>query len=215
MAPIRHLHGSLNAVLQTRSVSDVYKRQDFNDAASYAKYGQGFSDIGDFRRDNVNQLIRTLDERLHAADSDISFGVSPFGIWANNTTRPEGSATRGTESYSDYYADTVYWAKEGIVDYLAPQIYWNIGYSIADYSVLVKWWSDTLKNTDTDLYIGLADYRSAQATDSSSVWYGTSELKRQMDLNRSTAGVSGEIHFRYRLMQEDANIDVYKRQFLN
>ena len=183
-----------------------YPGRDFNDAASYAKYGQGFSDIGDFRRDNVNQLIRTLDERLHAADSDISFGVSPFGIWANNTTRPEGSATRGTESYSDYYADTVYWAKEGIVDYLAPQIYWNIGYSIADYSVLVKWWSDTLKNTDTDLYIGLADYRSAQATDSSSVWYGTSELKRQMDLNRSTAGVSGEIHFRYRLMQEDANI---------
>lgn len=186
-----------------------YPGKNFDDAASYAKYGQGFSDIGDFRRDNVNQLIRTLDEKLHAADPDISFGVSPFGIWANNTTRSEGSATRGTESYSDYYADTVYWAKEGIVDYLAPQIYWNIGYSVADYSVLVKWWSDILKDTDVKLYIGLADYRSAQATDSSSVWYGTSELKRQMDLNRSTSGVSGEIHFRYRLMQEDANIPAF------
>ncbi len=186
-----------------------YPGRDFNDGDSYAKYGQNFSDIGDFRRDNVNQLIRTLDEKLHAADPDISFGVSPFGIWANNTTLPEGSATRGTESYSDYYADTVYWAEEGLVDYLAPQIYWNIGYSIADYSVLVQWWNETLKDTDVKLYIGMADYRSAQAADAASVWYGTSELKRQMDLNRTISGISGEIHFRYRLMQEDANIPAF------
>lgn len=186
-----------------------YPGQNFDDADSYARYGGAFDNIGDFRRDNVNQLIRMLDEQLHAADPDLSFGVSPSGIWANNTTLPEGSATRGAESYSMYYADSVYWAREGIVDYLAPQIYWNIGYSVADYSVLAEWWSNILADTGVKLYIGMADYRSAQASGTDDVWYGTAELERQLDLNRATDGIDGEIHFRYRLMQEDDKIPAF------
>lgn len=187
-----------------------YPGQDFADEASYEKYGSGFSNIGDFRRDNVNQLIRMLDEELHAVDSDLSFGVSPSGIWANKSTLPEGSDTAGTESYSRYYADSVYWAEAGIVDYLAPQIYWNIGYSIADYQVLANWWSDMLEGTGVKLYIGMADYKAAEAAgDPSSAWYGTAELERQMNLNRSISGISGEIHFRYRLIESDAQISSF------
>ncbi len=191
-----------------------YPGQDFADQASYEKYGSGFSDIGDFRRDNVNQLIRMLDEELHAADSDLSFGVSPSGIWANKSTLPEGSDTAGTESYSRYYADSVYWAEAGIVDYLAPQIYWNIGYSIADYQILANWWSDMLEGTGVKLYIGMADYKAAEAAgDPSSAWYGTAELERQMNLNRSISGISGEIHFRYRLIESDAQISSFLRGY--
>ncbi len=190
-----------------------YPGTDFNDAAAYAAYGTGFGDIGDFRRDNVNKLIQQLDTELHAANPDLSFGVSPSGIWANSSTRPEGSATQGAESYSMYYADTLYWAQQGLVDYLAPQIYWNIGYSVADYSILVEWWSNALKNTDVKLYIGMADYRSAEATSASSVWYGTAELRRQLDLNRQTAGISGEIHFRYRMMQENEEIPSFLQSY--
>ena len=191
-----------------------YPGQDFADQASYEKYGSGFSDIGDFRRDNVNQLIRMLDEELHAADSDLSFGVSPSGIWANKSTLPEGSDTAGTESYSRYYADSVYWAEAGIVDYLAPQIYWNIGYSIADYQILANWWSDMLEGTGVKLYIGMADYKAAEAAgDPSSAWYGTAELERQMNLNRSISGISGEIHFRYRLIESDAQISFFLRDY--
>ncbi len=191
-----------------------YPGQDFADQASYEKYGSGFSDIGDFRRDNVNQLIRMLDEELHAVDSDLSFGVSPSGIWANKSTLPEGSDTAGTESYSRYYADSVYWAEAGIVDYLAPQIYWNIGYSIADYQILANWWSDMLEGTGVKLYIGMADYKAAEAAgDPSSAWYGTAELERQMNLNRSISGISGEIHFRYRLIESDAQISSFLRGY--
>ena len=191
-----------------------YPGQDFADQASYEKYGSGFSDIGDFRRDNVNQLIRMLDEELHAADSDLSFGVSPSGIWANKSTLPEGSDTAGTESYSRYYADSAYWAEAGIVDYLAPQIYWNIGYSIADYQILANWWSDMLEGTGVKLYIGMADYKAAEAAgDPSSAWYGTAELERQMNLNRSISGISGEIHFRYRLIESDAQISSFLRDY--
>lgn len=186
-----------------------YPSVDFDDAASYEKYGGDFDDIGDFRRDSVDQLIRMLDEELHKAKKDISFGVSPFGIWANDTSRSDGSATSGKESYFDHYADTVGWAEEGIVDYLAPQVYWNIGFAAADYSVLVEWWSEALKDTDTELYIGLADYKAVQASDTDDVWYGTAELERQMDLNRTYDKIGGEIHFRYWMIQEDDDIPAF------
>ena len=41
------------------------------------------------------------------------------------------------------------------------------------------------------------------------MWYGTAELERQLDLNRATDGIDGEIHFRYRLMQEDDKIPAF------
>ena len=80
---------------------------------------------------------------------------------------------------------------------------------MADYSVLAEWWSNILADTGVKLYIGMADYRSAQASGTDDVWYGTAELERQLDLNRATDGIDGEIHFRYRLMQEDDKIPAF------
>ena len=71
------------------------------------------------------------------------FGVSPFAVWRNAATDPEGSATTaGAETYDDLYADTRRWVREEWLDYIAPQVYWNIGFAPADYGVLVPWWSD-------------------------------------------------------------------------
>ena len=172
-----------------------YPGADFPDQASYEKYGQSYSNIGDWRRHNVNLLIQELGNRLNQANPNISFGISPFGIWANSSSHSSGSATNGNQSYYSHYADTKKWAEEGWVDYIAPQIYWNIGYTIADYQILVKWWNQVVANTDTKLYIGMAAYRSAEAT--SGVWYGTEELLRQLALNDSLANIDGEIFFRY------------------
>lgn len=191
-----------------------YPGTSFNDDATWNAYGSGFTDRADWRRDNINQLIAALDTQLHQADSSIRFGVSPQGVWANSSTMSGGSATRGNESYSQRFADSLAWIKAGTVDYIAPQIYWSIGYSAADYSVLVKWWSDAVSGSDVDLYIGMADYRSSNVTDTSSVWYGTSELKRQLDLNRTYSAVKGEIHFRYSLMAKDSGImELYRTYY--
>ncbi len=176
-----------------------YPGTGFNDTASFTEYGTEFSSIDDWRRNNTDLLIQELNTRLHEADPNIEFGVSPSGIWANNTTMAEGSATSGSESYTKLYADTRKWAVNGWVDYIAPQIYWNIGYGVADYRILANWWAEQLQNSHTKLYIGMADYRCSDAKPTD-VWYGTEEIERQLALNRQIPKISGEIHFRYGLI---------------
>lgn len=172
-----------------------YPGQNFDDSKSYAKYGNGM-DIGDFRRNNVDLLIEQLDVRLHQVDEDIVFGISPSGVWANKKNNPLGSDTNGSESYYNLYADTRKWAINGFVDYIAPQIYWNIGHSAADYETLVKWWSDVVKDSDTLLYIGMADYKTENVS-STSVWYNGKEIQKQLEMNKENIYVSGDIHYRY------------------
>ena len=103
-----------------------YPGQDFDDAAAFQQYGGDFSDLGDWRRDNVNQLVKELGERLHAIDPSLSYGISPAGGWANQGSHPDGSATNGNETYFNAYADSRKWVKEEYIDYICPQIYWYL-----------------------------------------------------------------------------------------
>lgn len=127
----------------------------------------------------------------------MKFGVSPFAIWANNSSIPVGSDTNGSESYYKMSADTRKWVKEGYLDYIIPQIYWNIGYEIADYEKLLNWWSDVVDDTDVDLYIGQAAYRTGN-TDPTSPWYGVEQIRKQVELNRKTDNVGGYSMFSYK-----------------
>ncbi len=85
------------------------------DQAYFEKDRRGFASIGDWRRDNVNLLIRDLHKTVHKTKPWVKFGVSPFGIYRNNpagVNSPEGSATNGTTNYGDLYADVVKWVNE-------------------------------------------------------------------------------------------------------
>lgn len=166
------------------------------DSAAYKKYGGGFSKLDDWRRDNVDQVIKEISAAVKLSGKSVAFGVSPFGIWANKSSNSLGSNTNGNQSYSNHFADTRKWVKSGWVDYICPQLYWNIGFAAADYEILLKWWSDVCKGTSVDLYIGHAAYRSGNE-DKNSPWYGTDELKRQLDMNSKTPEVKGSVHFRY------------------
>lgn len=165
-------------------------KQDFGDDATYAEYGKGFATKADWRRDNVDTLVREMDERIKTLKPWVQFGISPFGIWRNSGTDPLGSATKGLQSYDDIYADTRLWVQKQWVDYIVPQLYWNIGFTVADYAVLVKWWSDLVAPTRVKLYIGQADYRVGQA----GAWSDPAELSRQMTLNEQYH-VSGTVHY--------------------
>lgn len=175
-----------------------YPGKDFNDAASFAAYGGGFTDIGDWRRNNVNTLVQEMDSALHLINPDIQFGISPVGIWASRSLHPEGSAT--TNPYSSYYnlyADSKKWVEEGWVDYIAPQIYWEAGHGTADFTTLLNWWTSVTETSDVKLYIGLADYQSAGAVSPGSPWYNGAEIARQMADCHANPQVAGVIHFRY------------------
>lgn len=112
----------------------------FPDSKSYAKYGKG-KKRDDWRRENVNRLIKTLNEKIKAIKPWVRFGVSPFGIWRNKATDGRGSETNGLQNYDALYADVLLWAEKGWVDYLIPQLYWEIEHPKASYKVLVDWWN--------------------------------------------------------------------------
>lgn len=173
-----------------------YPGSEFDDHKSFEAYNRGFTDKEEWRRDNVNLLVKGISDAVRGSGKNVKFGISPSGIWANKDWNELGSATKGFQSYYSIYADTRKWAVENWIDYIAPQLYWEIGYDKADYSVLVNWWADILKNSNTRLYIGMGDYRCDSA-DATSGWYNGKAIKAQLDLNNTVAKVSGEIHFRY------------------
>lgn len=177
-----------------------YPGTDFADEATFARYGKDFDDIGDWRRNNVNELIAALDETLHEIDPTLSFGVSPAGIWDNKANNPKGSDTNGRSSYAEIYCDSVEWIKSGTVDYICPQLYWSIGYEIADFEVLVNWWQQIVATSDVALYIGIGAYRAAEA-EPGDTWYGTDELQRQLTLLDNSIDIQGEVFFSYNSLQ--------------
>ncbi|MGH3994871.1 MAG: glycoside hydrolase family 10 protein, partial [Pseudonocardiaceae bacterium] len=169
--------------------------QQFNDEATYQQYGAGFANKADWRRDNTNRLIQELDQRIHAAKPWVKFGVSPFAVWRNIATDPEGSDTRaGVQTYDDLYADTRHWVRQQWIDYLVPQVYWNIGFTPADYAVLVPWWSDEVDGTDVQLFIGQATYKVGTSTQDPA-WFDPQEMPRHLTFNRAYPQVLGDVYF--------------------
>lgn len=113
----------------------------------------GFATIGDWRRNNVNLFVKQLGETIHRRKPWVKFGVSPFGIYRNQSSDPKnGSATHGLQNYDDLYADVLLWVNNGWIDYCVPQVYWQIGHPAADYATLIKWWDKHASNRP--LFIG-------------------------------------------------------------
>ncbi len=173
-----------------------YPAPDFNDADTYARFKGDYDDLDDWRRNNVNTLIKALDKSLHNIKPDISFGVSPFGIWDNRADNSKGSDTNGQSSYRELYCDSLEWINSGTVDYICPQLYWELGNTAADFEVLAEWWQDAVSKSDVALYIGMGAYRSEEAS-AGNVWYGTSEISRQLDFIEKSRDIQGEVFFSY------------------
>ena len=168
-----------------------YPGMDFDDEKTYQKYGNGM-EKADWRRECVSELIREFHEVSKKAGKH--FGVSPSGIWLNKSSDPRGSDTKGGEHYKSLYADTYKWIKEGWMDYMVPQIYWHIGFEIADYKVLAPWWADVCKDTGVDLYIGMAAYR---ATNKDKPEFD-GEMTRQLQFNKDMGDHEGHVYFTYK-----------------
>ena len=157
----------------------------FPDDKSFQKYGlnKGYkvSQRAEWRRENVNKLIREIKRTILLSKPWVRFGISPFGIYRNKKSTPDGSGsnTNGLQNYDDLYADVARWVKEGWIDYNIPQIYWEIGHPAADYITLIQWWN---KNAhDIHLYLGQDVARTMKAGD----------LTTKMETARSLRHVKG------------------------
>ncbi len=170
-----------------------------NDNQTYSRYGQGFASKADWRRHNTQLLIEQVSRTIKQLKPDVQFGVSPAGVWRNISHDPAGSATRGAAAYDESYADTRRWVQQGLLDYIAPQLYWPFARDAARYDVLANWWANVVKNTPTKLYIGVALYKIGEPSKMEPDWMiegGVPELKKQLDLNDAVPQIDGTILFR-------------------
>ncbi|HET6856770.1 MAG TPA: family 10 glycosylhydrolase [Streptomyces sp.] len=169
--------------------------QAFADDDAYERYGGAFPDRAAWRRDNTDRLVSETAARIKEIKPKVRFGISPFGVWRNATTDPLGSDTRaGVQTYDDLHADTRKWVKEGWIDYIAPQLYWNIGFAAADYAKLLPWWAETVRGTGVDLYAGEALYKAGDPAQAAP-WQDPAELSRHLTLAEKHAEVRGHIFF--------------------
>ena len=165
------------------------------DAETFAAHPRGFEDIREWRRNNVNLAIQDISATIRECKDSVQFGISPFGVWRNASVDSTGSATTaGITNYDDLYADIRLWIKNGWIDYVLPQLYWEIGKKAADYEVLAHWWANEVRGTDCKLYIGMAPYR-LEGAKRDSPWAQGNEISRQMRLNRTIPEISGECFY--------------------
>lgn len=164
--------------------------KEFPDSLSYSLYGKGMTK-DDWRRSNVDSIIYKLFTAIRKAKPHVQFGISPFGVWRNADKDPRGSNTKaGQTNYDDLYADILLWLQKGWIDYVAPQLYWEMGHKAAPYEVLIDWWS---KHTyGKHCYIGLGIYR---ANGRDEAWKDSTLLPRQIEMLRNTPNMHGMIFF--------------------
>lgn len=164
------------------------KGQAIPDDKSYAKFGNG-KNRGDWRRHNVDLLIEQMHHTIKEKKPWVRFGVSPFGIWRNKKSDPRGSNSSGLQNYDDLYADVLLWAKNGWIDYLAPQLYWNLDTQAAPSRSLAKWWNDNANGVD--IYIGQDVQRTMNVADPGN--NDKNELDTKVKLSRRLPNVKGNI----------------------
>lgn len=161
----------------------------FNDDASYKKHGNGMK-RGDWRRRNVDLLISEVHDALRNSRRPwVRFGISPFGIWRNKASDPKGSNTNGLQNYDDLYADVMLWAREGWIDYLIPQLYWELEHKKASSLELVKWWADATPER-CQLYIG-QDVERTMKTPGIEKNKEPDQLNHKMRLTREDSRILG------------------------
>ncbi|MEO7524702.1 MAG: family 10 glycosylhydrolase, partial [Ferruginibacter sp.] len=173
--------------------------KEFPDDTNYRKYANGLSKA-DWRRSNTDSIIAMLSRTIRQQNKNCQFGISPFGVWRNIDKDPDGSATKaGPTNYDVLYADILLWLKNGWIDYVAPQIYWEFGHPLAPYEVLVDWWS---KHTyGKNCYIGLGTYRA----NTNAAWRDKTQLPRQIVKIRNTPNIQGMVFYSSKSFEKNLN----------
>ncbi|MDR1526337.1 MAG: family 10 glycosylhydrolase [Dysgonamonadaceae bacterium] len=160
------------------------------DQNQYQAYNPNGLSREDWRRENVNQMVREVQARINSLKPYLTFGISPAGVAASDA---DVAAKYGVDpapgsdwQYSSIYSDPLAWLKDGSIDYISPQIYWSI--ATGSYSKLSPWWSKVANRFGRHFY----------SSNSVSVGNLTVEFPAEVQLNRDADlnGVTGAVFFR-------------------
>lgn len=163
---------------------------DEKDDSTFAANPRGFENKGDWRRNNINLLMKEVQDTVKSIKPYVKFGVSPFGIWQSST--PPG--VTGLSARTTLYADALAWIEDESVDYLVPQLYWEFG-CCQDFGALAEWWNDETGD-NVHFYAGHGLYKSDSSTFSGSR-FSANEIPRQIRYIREIEA-EGSVFFRGR-----------------
>ena len=203
------------------TTEDIKAQQLHYNEAEVEDINQNGKTIDDWRRSNVDKVIKAMYDSIQAVKPWVRFGMGPGGIWtmdhgaarAYGITLPSGIS--GGDIYNNLYCNTVEWVKGGYVDYVNPQIYWSTQVPAQDYDVLCEWWAKDVCEYFSDQ---LPDGKKVHFFPSTALYKvynssngfedGVKEIERQMDANRThlSSGYTGAVHYNttsYLKMYED------------
>ena len=181
-----------------------YPNNDFEDSLSFSKHPRGYEakDKMAWRRENVDIVIKMLRDTIKSVKPYVKFGISPYAVWRNKRDDPRGSDTKsyGYTNYDHLHADILLWMEKGWLDYILPQLYFNIGYEAADFKILAEWWQQY--SAGTPVYGGLGPYRlekDAKIAD----WRSADQIRRQAQMLRKMESYQGVCYFNAKNFKEN------------
>lgn len=178
--------------------------QIFPDDQSFSahQFGYNTNQRDQWRRDNVDAIIESLSRTIKKLKPNVKFGISPFGVWKNYDEKDEmkGSVTSaGNTNYENLYADVIKWQQKGWIDYMIPQLYWEIGHEKVDFITLANWWSE--RSFGHHVYVGHALYKLVEGTNLA--WKNPEELPEQILITRRMKNMEGSAFFRMRFLESN------------
>jgi uncharacterized lipoprotein YddW (UPF0748 family) len=155
-------------------------RTPFPDDATYRAYlkANGTLPRDDWRRDNVNKMIKRAYTLVKSVRPGVQFSLSPFGLYRPGHPSGMPPPIAGLDPYSEIYADSLLWLQSGWVDFLAPQLYWTINATRQSYPMLLDWW---LQKNVAKRNIYVANYVSNIRQPSS---WPIAEIEAQIEISR-------------------------------
>ena len=162
------------------------------DKSLYNNSGSSLSQA-DWRRENVNTMVRKVYNAIQSVKPHVKFGISPAGM-AHKSASKYGVDTSLVSSMSDWqydgiYSDPLAWLAEGTIDYISPQIYWTIGSSPNPYEKCSKYWSDACADVFKRHFYSSHSISFLASTNSNTTsnW---KEVANQIQYNRDYDGLS-------------------------
>ena len=157
----------------------------------------GSSNLSQWRRDTVSQLVSEIYSTVKSCNSSVLFGVSPQGNLDNNLNK--------------LYADVELWCStSGYLDYIVPQIYYGYSGTLPFDTTAVQWDSIVTSST-VKLICGIAAYKVGTTTE----WSSGSMLSTQTDYISSLSGYSGCAYYRYGSLVADSSDTLLSKEITN
>lgn len=149
-------------------------------------------EVSEWRKQNINTLIKETYDKIKSIKSGVSFGISPPG-------NPNKCDKIG--------ADIKTWmSKSGYIDYICPQIYWSTDFSVMPFESTAKKWCEFQKNDDIALFAGLALYKAGSDLDNGT-WKSRNDILSNEAALSKSMGFDGIMMFAARHLSDSNTAD--------